>query len=191
MPTAFVSYSWDNDAHKNWVRDLAARLRGDGLDVTLDRWHAQPGDQLTHFMEKSIRDSDFVLIVCTPYYKERADRRAGGVGYEGDIITGAVFNGAEQRKFIPLLRAGEWAQAAPSWIAGKYHIDMRGDPYEEAMYRDLSTTVFNRREAAPPLGKKPTFLPTSASVIGRPMPRMLDPDEPFVPIKIEGLWSTK
>jgi hypothetical protein len=187
MPTAFISYSWDNDAHKNWVRDLAARLRGDGLEVTLDRWHAQPGDQLPHFMEKSIRESDFVLIVCTPYYKERADRRAGGVGYEGDIITGEVFNGAEQRKFIPLLRAGDWAQAAPSWLAGKYYVDMRGDPYDEAMYGDLSTTVFNRRELPPPVGKRRTFLPTSAVVKGSPMPRTLNPDEPFIPIKIEGI----
>src|SRR6266478_2347667 len=124
MPNAFISYSWDSHTHKEWVRQFAVRLRSDGLDVTLDRWHSQPGDQLPAFMERSIRESDFVLLVCTPHYKDRADRRAGGVGYEGDIITGEVFNGAEQRKFIPLLRAGEWTDAAPSWLAGKYYVDM-------------------------------------------------------------------
>jgi hypothetical protein len=30
-PTAFVSYSWDNDAHKEWVKQLAARLRSDAV----------------------------------------------------------------------------------------------------------------------------------------------------------------
>jgi hypothetical protein len=34
MPAAFISYSWDNDAHKNWGRELATRFRGDGLDVS-------------------------------------------------------------------------------------------------------------------------------------------------------------
>ena len=50
-PKAFISYSWDDDAHSQWVKDFATRLRGDGVDVTLDRWHAVPGDQLPAFME--------------------------------------------------------------------------------------------------------------------------------------------
>ena len=42
-PKAFMSYSWDDDAYKEWVRQLASRLRKDGVDVTLDRWHAAAG----------------------------------------------------------------------------------------------------------------------------------------------------
>ncbi len=37
-------------------------------------------------MERSITGSDYVLIVCTPTYKQKADARVGGVGYEGHII---------------------------------------------------------------------------------------------------------
>jgi hypothetical protein len=51
--SAFISYSWDDDAHREWVRALAARLRADGVDVSIDRWVAVPGDQLTVFMEGS------------------------------------------------------------------------------------------------------------------------------------------
>src|SRR5436190_20835175 len=90
-PSAFISYSWDDDAHNDWVRTLAGRLRGDGVDVRLDQWDAVPGDQLTAFMERSVRDNDFILVVCTPRYKNRADERKGGVGYEGDIMTAEVF----------------------------------------------------------------------------------------------------
>ena len=36
-PTAFISYSWDDESHKSWVKELAARLRKDGVDVKLDR----------------------------------------------------------------------------------------------------------------------------------------------------------
>jgi hypothetical protein len=39
-------------------------------------------------MEKSVRENDYVLIICTPTYKSKSDNRVGGVGYEGDIMTG-------------------------------------------------------------------------------------------------------
>ena len=114
MKSAFISYSWDDDAHCDWVRALAGRLRADGIDVSIDRWAAVPGDQLSAFMERAIRENQFVVIVCTPRYKHRSDAREGGVGYEGDIMTSEVLNSQNHRKFIPVLRRGVWSQAAPS-----------------------------------------------------------------------------
>lgn len=113
-PKVFVSYSWDDDGHRDWVRDLASRLRSDGVDAGLDRWKLAPGDQQPEFMERAVRENDFVLIVCTRRYKERADGRVGGVGYEGDIMTAEVLSERRQRKFIPVLRAGDWGTALPS-----------------------------------------------------------------------------
>ena len=79
--TAFISYVWEDDEHVAWVERLATRLRTkDGIDVTLDRWDAGPGDELPWFMEKTIRESRFVLLVCTPSYKAKFDERRGGVG---------------------------------------------------------------------------------------------------------------
>ena len=57
-PTVFISYSWESAAHKEWVRDFAARLRGDGVKVILDQWDAVPGDQLPEFMEREIKKID-------------------------------------------------------------------------------------------------------------------------------------
>ncbi|MBX7431586.1 toll/interleukin-1 receptor domain-containing protein [Mycobacterium sp. Y57] len=37
-PRGFMSYSHDDDEHKDWVLQLASRLRGNGVDVCLDRW---------------------------------------------------------------------------------------------------------------------------------------------------------
>lgn len=105
-PKVFVSYSLEDDRHREWVRDFASRLRSDGVDAELDQWMLAPGDQLPEFMERAVRENDFVLIVCTPRYKERADGRIGGVGYEGDIMTAEVLSKREQRKFIPVLRRG-------------------------------------------------------------------------------------
>src|SRR5689334_21959276 len=100
-PTVFVSYAWEDDV-KVWVRNFATRLRREGgVDVQIDQWHVAPGDPLTVFMERAVRTNDFVLIVCTPKYKIKSDARQGGVGYEGNIITGEVFTKANHRKFIP------------------------------------------------------------------------------------------
>ena len=104
-PPIFISYSWDNEIHKEWVRSLAGRLRKDGVNVTLDRWHTAPGDKLPAFMERAIRDNRFIVIICTPRYKSRSDERLGGVGYEGDIMTAEVMIKQNNRKFIPVLRS--------------------------------------------------------------------------------------
>ncbi len=50
-PKAFISYSWDDDAHKSWVAELATRLRKDAVETILDQWHGVPGDQLPQFMD--------------------------------------------------------------------------------------------------------------------------------------------
>lgn len=155
VPTAFVSYSWDSDQHRDWVRQLATRLRGDGVDVKLDQWSVVPGDNLPEFMERAVRENDFVLIVCTPRYKAKSDERKGGVGYEGDIMTAEVFTTRDQRKFIPILREGEWTEAAPSWLLGKIYVDLRGGKYSEANYRKLLDTLHGRLPQPPPLGTPP------------------------------------
>lgn len=155
MIKAFISYSWDNDDHKNWVRDLGARLRGDGVNITLDQWHLIPGDQLPEFMERAVRESDYVLIICTHKYKERSNNRQGGVGYEGDIITAEFMAARNHRKFIPILRQQSWAESAPNWLSGKYYIDLSSSPYPQKYYDDLLTTLLGTREKAPPVTATP------------------------------------
>lgn len=153
-PSVFISYSWGNPKHQNWVRDFAARLRSDGVEAVLDQWELVAGDQLTHFMERAIADNQFVLIICTPTYKRKSEAREGGVGYEGDIITAEVMSTKNHRKFIPILRKGSWSESAPSWLSGKKHIDLSGSPYSQSSYDELLDTVFERMPKAPEV-KKP------------------------------------
>ena len=175
-PTAFISYSWDNEDHQAWVKNLAIRLRADGIDVTLDVWAVAPNTQLPAFMEKGISDNDFVLVICTPGYKERSDTRRGGVGYEGHIITSEIFNRGNHEKFIPIRRCGTWGDgeptdAAAAWIGGGYYIDLTGDPYSEGKYEELVSTLYKQRETAPPIGEPmSTIQPTSTAtgLIWRP-----------------------
>lgn len=165
MPTAFISYSWDNDSHKEWVRDLSTRLRSDGVNVVLDQWDSIPGDQLPEFMEKSIRENDYVVIICTQNYKNKSDKREGGVGYEGDIITAELFSYGNNRKFIPILRGKVWKECAPSWIIGKYYISLNSDPYSEDQYQDLLATILGIRVKAPPIGTPPNQIKSKKRII--------------------------
>jgi hypothetical protein len=186
IPRAFISYSWDSEEHKLWVRDLAIRLRQDGVDVMLDQWGAAPGDQLPEFMEHSLREHDFILIICTPQYKRKSDGRIGGVGYEGHIMTAELFTVRNNRKFIPILRHTNWEEAAPSWLQGRYYIDLSQPDRFEATYQDLLTTLHGQRLQAPPLGKppKPKALASQSSPEARPQLAQADPAEP---IKITGI----
>lgn len=178
-PRAFISYAWESDAVKSWVRRLATQLRGHGVDVTLDQWETAPGDQLPEFMEAAVRTNDYVVIICTPTYKQKSDRREGGVGYEGDIMTAEALTTRNNRKFIPVLRIGEWHHSAPSWLQGKYYVDLRGDNLEPG-YQDLLTTLLGTRPSAPAIGRPPTLAP--------PRNRAEAPAvEPGEPIRITGV----
>lgn len=193
-PKAFISYSWDGNDHKAWVKALAARLRGDGVDVTLDQWALVPGDQLPKFMETAIRENSHVLIVCTPKFKTKSDDRAGGVGYEGDVMTAEVLNEGNHRKFIPVLRSGSREAAMPSWLKGKYSVDLSGDRYSEDQYHDLLETLHNRREQAPALGKPPPLprVAPAKSVRGKGTSFLATDEETvaeFEPISIEGVLA--
>ena len=182
-PKAFISYSWDDGDHKRWTKELAARLRADGVDATIDQWAAVPGDRLPHFMEQAIRENSYVLIVCTPKYKEKSDSRTGGVGYEGDIMTGEVHTQGNHRKFIPVLRRGDRTTAMPSWVAGKYDIDLRDDPYSEGNYLDLLRTLHKVREEPPPIGPSP-FPKQHRQELKNAMPPPESKSCEFEPIKI-------
>ena len=155
-PRVFISYAWgDEDA---WVEEFATRLRADGVDARLDRWELHPGDEIAAFMEEQVRESTFVLFICTPKFREKANERKGGVGYEAMIATAEVLARREEvaRKFIPVHRSGDWVDAAASWLLGKYLIDLRGAPYAEANYQDLLGALLNRRRGPPPIGTPAT-----------------------------------
>jgi hypothetical protein len=176
-PKAFISYSWDDESHKEWVVQLATDLRKDGVEAILDQWHAVPGDQLPAFMEREIRENDYVLIICTPNYKLKSDKRKGGVGYEGDIMTAEVHTQGNHRKFIPVLARGKWEQSAPSWLKGKYFVDLSNPDRRKKSYSDLRATILGIRAVAPPVGPAPKS----------PMSKPLSVSSPDEPLKIVGV----
>jgi thioredoxin len=129
--TCFISYSWDNRQHRDWVLRLGQDLLASGVSVALDH-DVKPGESVTHFMEASIRDSDIVLVVCTPLYAEKANQRIGGVGYETGVVTGELYRAASSGKFVPIIRSGSFESALPTYLSDRLAIDFR----QEDHYRD-------------------------------------------------------
>jgi len=160
-PTCFMSYSWDSEAHKQWVIQLAVLLANNGVRVHLDEWEVLLGQDLTEFMEAGIRESDYVLIVCTPTYARKANKRKGGAGYETSVITGELFQVYHRpRKYIPLLRFGDPEVAIPSYLKSCRFLDFREEVKFDQRFEELLKHIYKQPTyPSPTLGPKPSFVP--------------------------------
>ena len=154
-PNVFITYAWEDENHKQWVRSLADKLLDNGINAIVDQYDLSLGDRLPFFMEQSISNADYVLIICTPAYKEKSDRRIGGVGYEGHIISSELYAKHNERKFIPILRKGSISESMPVYLGGKLAIDLSGKSNQDDNMEDLITTLLgiNRK---PPIKNKRT-----------------------------------
>jgi len=156
-PKCFISYSWDSSSHKDWVRFLAEMLHQNGVYTYLDQWDVSLGDQLLKFMETSIRESDFVLLVCTNNFATKADAGQGGVGYEKNIVTGEIYSdSAPDTKFVALLREGEPKSTLPYYLKSKAYLDFRNDDFFDQNFEELLRHIYREpKYVRPPLGTKP------------------------------------
>jgi len=105
QPKVFISYSWSSAHHQEMVKLWADRLTHDGVDVILDIYDLNEGDDKYAFMETMVTDEHVthVLVVCDSKYTERANAREKGVGAESTIISSEVYKRVKQSKFIPIL----------------------------------------------------------------------------------------
>lgn len=157
VPTVFISYSWDDEEHKQWVLDLAALLATKGINVILDRWEIRPGRLLPNFMELAVRSSDRVICVMTPNYRKKTDNLEGGVGVEYSIISAEIQRDVKTEKFIPLFRKGT-KEDVPTFLKGRAYVDMReGTNFDESI-DELVRAIWNEPKfKKPKIGPKPKF----------------------------------
>ena len=157
-PTCFISYSHDSETHKGWVRGLANDLQNNGVEVTLDQWELKKGDAMTHFMENAVTANDFVLMICTPKYAEKANARDGGVGYESSIISAQIYNKAKRGKFVPIKRASGKGECIPTFLKDKLRADFSDDSKYQENLTDILRHLHDKPEhIKPPLGPPPAF----------------------------------
>lgn len=156
--TTFISYTWDNPEHKDWVLNLANLLIENGIDVILDQYDLSVGKEMTHFMEKAMT-ADKIVTIMTPGYKKKADNRDGGAGYEYSLITKDLFdNKPDQTRIIPVLRCGDNKHSSPLFMQTKIFHDMREDGKFDSSLFDLIKILADQPPVhKPALGKLPNF----------------------------------
>lgn len=156
----FISYSWDNQEHQEWVLKLAKDLMTKfGVDVILDQFELSAGKELTHFMETAITQSEKVLVVLTPNYKTKAENRENGVGFETSIISQEIFSSPiSQIKFIPILRVGDVKSSSPIHLKSKIYHKMTDDNEYLTKVYELSKIIYDKALVEKPkLGDIPDF----------------------------------
>ncbi|HEK1688316.1 TPA: TIR domain-containing protein [Pseudomonas putida] len=134
----FISYSWDSAEHQEWVSKLAGDLEvrpefhviwdGYDLDSLIDK---------NLFMEESVRNADYTLIVATKNYAKKANNREGGVGIETYLNSAAHWKKMLEDKrtnTIVLLREED---ATPSYMQGHFYINFTNDQSYPTQIQDL------------------------------------------------------
>ena len=149
-PKVFISYSYDTPEHKQWVSELGAKLRRNGVDVILDQWHLRLEDDPTLFMEHGVRNSDKILVICTDSYVRKANAGEGGVGYESMIVTRKLAEGVGTNKFIPIIRQALEEDKTPVFLGTQVYTDFT----DENQFAENFHELLHERLQVPDLQKQ-------------------------------------
>jgi len=170
VPKCFISYSHDNETHKEWVLSLATRLVKNGVDVILDRWDLRLGGDLPSFMEGGLSEADRVICICSDVYVSKANAGSGGVGYEKMILTSELMSNINSEKIIPLIKSNDAPKVTPVFLQTKRYIDFRKETDFENSYLDLIMEIHGESiKARPALGNnpfEPSESPIASSIAG-------------------------
>jgi len=139
----FISYSWEDVEHQDWVLKLAGNLQSVyGIKVIIDKASLGFGSDLPHFMESSIDKADKVLVILTPEYKVKAEDRTKGVGYETTMLSQELFESSITKiKIIPILRKGNKEISSPKFLSSKVYHSMIDDDNYDYQLLDLAKAI--------------------------------------------------
>lgn len=147
----FISYSWDGKEHENWVLKLANDLSA-SFFVFFDQYDLTAGNIINKYVEDKIKESDKVLIIMTPNYALKADKREKGVGYEYSIINTDLAKNlpVNNIKYIPVLREGDENVSIPTYLKGFMYHDMRNDSEYKTRIDELKKLLLDQPLIARP-----------------------------------------
>ncbi|GHV95693.1 hypothetical protein AGMMS50293_20130 [Spirochaetia bacterium] len=163
-PKVFISYAWSSPQHERWVLELASNLRQqEGVDVVLDKWDLNLGNDSLPFMEQMVNDDTVkkVLMICDKNYVEKANKRKGGVGIETQIISKKVYEKSDQNKFVAVIREknDDGSPCVPAYCHSRMYIDFTSDATFAERFRELVLWIYDKPiYPKPELGSIPNFM---------------------------------
>lgn len=138
-PTCFVSYS-HQDVDRvvlDYIIGILKQIMEDNVNIVYDTDELQPGDNLDKFMNK-VLDVDVTILILTPSYKEKVDKRQDGVyneftkiinrywEIEQKLSTNSSLCVIERFQIIPVLLSGSANESIPEQIRNIFRIDLVG-----------------------------------------------------------------
>ncbi len=153
-PMVFISYSHDSPQHSETVRNLADRLRNDGVDAELDQYHASPRGGWPLWMHRCLAEAEYVLVVCSNGYHQKVMHlevtkgKGKGVKWESLLTLNELYQSEGlSDKFIPIVFHRSQSEFIPSPISGHTFYSLP-EEYPKLFQRISSQTS----ELKPPLG---------------------------------------
>lgn len=132
---------------------LADRLREEGVDARLDQYIDSPSQGWPRWSQQQLLECEFVLIVCTPTYRECFEREGTGalrrgVRWEAMIIQQLLYEaGTQNDKLVPVWFEDGEEKDVP--LALRAHARHRLPGEYEKLYRQLTRQP---EIVAPPIG---------------------------------------
>lgn len=123
-PRVLISYAQGDAAHSQWIAELAARLRADGLDAIIDQYDPRPAKPWVDWVNDEFSRADWILLACTPayrlFYEGKGDPDVGrGVRWEANLIQNELSaNKLVNRRFVPILPTGGCEDDVPEALRG-------------------------------------------------------------------------
>lgn len=124
MKTVFISYAWESEEHVGWVKKLADELEQyDDIHVKLDQYDLTPLIDKNKFMEDGVFKSDFMLVVGTKMYAQKANDREGGVGEETYLGTADFWDSMLSKGSTNIINVLREKDGTPNYLTGKFYVD--------------------------------------------------------------------
>jgi hypothetical protein len=184
-PTVFISYSHDSASHKKRVKALADRLTKDGLEVFLDQYipPGGPPEGWPTWMENNVEQADKVLVVCTPtyhrrYQKKEVPKKGRGGTYESAIIKQIIHDAQDKTdKFSAVIFQAKDERSIPAVLRERDYYCIASKEGYNRLYHFLT---FGQSAACPeqisettkprPLRKRDGIVPISKLRSQRELP---------------------
>jgi len=132
-PRVFIIYSHESSEHTARVLALSDRLKGDGVRVVIDQDEASPAEGWPAWMDRQIREADFVLMVCTEVYRRRVeepDETPDGRGaiWESRLLFDYLYHDKMvNHRFVPVLLHGASPDDVPMRLRASTHYCLYDD----------------------------------------------------------------
>lgn len=134
----FISHTSKTADAVEWVKLLALYLIDQGIQARLDQFHLRRGMDLPQWMCNELALARKVVIVCDEAYKEKADGRLGGVGWETMIIQGDIAGlPPDSTKYQVVVRGEDMHKGLPIYLRTRYAFHAPNLAAEQAFREEL------------------------------------------------------